>query len=570
MKIRTINLASGVVQTTDADDAVIRQYIGGLGLSLRLMCDKDLSQPPLSPGLPLIIAVGCLTDTGFPGANRTSFYGVSPLTGLTAGSWMGGNFGVGLSRTGNIALILEGKANEPSIIVVDEDNIKIIPRPDLWGLKVSEARNLLLQNYPDSRNVVIGPAGERLVPMACIRGDEGHSAGRCGIGAILGSKNVKGIVVSGKARPILADPKRFKEICSEALKSVRESAFLMDIQGPIGTCNLVEPVNSFHAFPTGNHQERHFATAEKIYGERIAQDYLVKRTTCPHCAVRCRLHVKIDELEYDAPEYESVWSLGGENCVDDYSLIVKANDLCNELGVDTMSTGVAVAFYREYTNTLDDPSNILDLVQKIGYREDVGNTLAQGTRYAAKEFGVDYAMQVKGLELAAYDPRKFIGMAISYSTANRGGCHSRAWTVGDELSGHDFSAIELAEMVAKYHNAGCLRDSLIMCTFLDGTVRSYYSAALTALLGHSFDDAELEKIGERIYTLEQLLNIRRGVNSSYDTLPKRLLDGLVDPKKYQDGMAAYYKIRDWNAQGSPSEEKINNLDLSFANKKVGR
>lgn len=564
MKIRTLNLASGAVKTADADDVLIRQYIGGLGLSVRLMSDKDLNQPPLSPGLPLIIAVGCLTDTGFPGANRASFYSVSPLTGLTAGSWMGGNFGVGLARTGNIALVLEGNADEPSILFVDEDNIKIVPRPDLWGLKVSEARNLLLQDYPNSRNVVIGPAGESLVPMACIRGDESHSAGRCGMGAVLGSKNIKGIVVSGKARPVIADPEGFKSISNEAKKSVRESPFLKDIQGPIGTCNLVEPVNSFHAFPTGNHRERYFATADKIYGERIARDYVVRRTTCPHCAVRCRLHVKFDEIEYDAPEYESVWSLGGDNLVDDYSLIVKANALCNELGLDTMSAGVAVAFYREYTNTLDDPSNMLDLISKIGYREGVGNTLSQGTRFAAKEFGVDYAMQVKGLELAAYDPRKFIGMAISYSTANRGGCHSRAWTVGDELTGHDFTASELAQMVARYHNAGCLRDSLIMCTFLDGTVRPLYSQALTALLGHSYDDDELAKIGERIYTLERLLNVRLGLTGAYDTLPKRLVEGLVDPDKYRDGMAAYYKIRDWNAQGKPSEVKLKELDLSFA------
>lgn len=564
MRIRNLDLSSGDLRTRDVDRTMLRQYLGGLGLSVRLMSDADLSLPALDPGLPLILAVGSLTDTGFPGANRIGFYGVSPLTGITAGSWLGGNFGVGFARTGNLALVLEGKAPEPSIVVIGEESVEILPCPNLWGLKVSEARDILLRSYPNSRSVVIGPAGERLVSMACLRGDEGHTAGRCGMGAILGSKNVKAIVVSGKAHHILADPEGFKKISHEARKAIRESSFLMDVQGPIGTPNLVEPVNSFHAFPTGNHRERYFETAEKIYGERIAADYVVKRTTCPHCSVRCRLHVKINDQELDAPEYETVWAFGGNNCVDDYNLIAQANDLCNDLGLDTMSTGSTVAFYREYTDTLDDPSNILDLVQKIGYREGVGDILARGTRVAASKFGVDYAMQVKGLELAAYDPRKFTGMGISYSTANRGGCHCRGWTVADELSGIDFSSHELAEMVVKYHNAGCLRDSLIICTFHDGTIRSHYSSALTAALGYSFNDADLDHIGERIYTLERILNIRRGVDDSYDILPRRLLEGMVDLKKYQDGMAAYYKIRDWNAKGCPSAERLSALNLSFA------
>jgi aldehyde:ferredoxin oxidoreductase len=561
MQIRKLDLDTGHLVSYFPDSELLQAFLGGSGLAARLMAETDLTLPPLDADLPLIVAVGPLTATGFPGANRTCFYGVSPLTGLMAGSWLGGEFGSSLARSGTLALMLLGQAPEPSIVVVHEDSVDVVPRPDLWGLTVSQTRAALQADYHDCRAAVIGPAGERLVPMANIRGDESHSAGRCGLGAVLGSKRVKAIVASGRARVPVADPEGLKAVSRQATQAIRDSSFLMDVQGPIGTTNLVAPVNEFHALPTGNHRERYFEAAAKIYGEQIAQDYVFKRTTCPYCSVRCRLHVRIDGKEMDAAEYETVWAFGADNRNDDYALIARANDLCNDLGLDTISTGNTVAFYREYTDTLHDPSNVLDLVRKIGYRQDEGEFLSRGTRRAAETLGVDYAMQVKGLELAAYDPRKLTGMAISYSTANRGGCHSRAWTVGDELTGQEFSAAELAKMVAQYHDAGCVRDSLITCTFLDGTIRPYYAPALTAMLGRSYDDEELARIGERIYTLDRALNVRRGVTSAQDVLPRRLLEGLVSPEKYREGMSIYYRLRDWDAEGRPRPEKLSALGL---------
>ncbi len=562
--MKCLNLSTGSLVSSPVDPVVQRDYLGGLGLAARSMADiADLDLPPLDPALPLIVAVGRLTATGFPGANRTCFFGVSPLTGLTAGSWLGGDFGTGLARSGTLALVLEGKAPQPSIVVVREEGVEVVPRPDLWGLTVSETRTAIQRDYSDMRAVVIGPAGERLVRMANIRGDEGHSAGRCGMGAVMGSKNVKAILTNGNAKPPVADPDGLKAVIREAMQAIRESSFLNEVQGPIGTANLVAPVNEFHAFPTGNHQERYFETASEIYGERIAEEYVSRRTTCPYCPVRCRMHVRIDGEELEAAEYETVWAFGADNRVDDYPLIARANALCSDLGLDTISAGNTIAFYREYTNTLNDPSNILELVQKIACREGDGDILAKGTREAAAHFGVDYAMQVKGLELPAYDPRKLTGMAISYSTANRGGCHSRAWTVADEMSGRDFSGAELAKMVAEYHDAGCVRDSLIVCTFLDGTIRPFYARALTCTIGHEYDDDQLALIGERIYTLERALNVHRGVNSSLDVLPRRLVEGLVSPDKYREGMKVYYRLRDWDAEGRPRAQKLAALGLGF-------
>jgi aldehyde:ferredoxin oxidoreductase len=419
----------------------------------------------------------------------------------------------------------------------------------------------LQRDFGDIRNLVIGPAGENLVPVANVRGNEGHAAGRCGMGAVMGSKNIKAILAQGQVKPPVTDPEGLKAITREANKAIRGSSFLMETQGPIGTCHLVKPVNEAHAFPTANHQRRFFETADKLYGERIAEEYVVKRTTCPNCTVKCRLHVLIDGEELEAVEYETIWAFGADNCVDDYPLIARANALCNELGVDTISTGNIVAFYREYTDTMDDPSNILELIRKIGYREEEGDILAQGTRVAAEHFGVDYAMHVKGLELAAYDPRKLIGMGISYSTANRGGCHSRSWTVADEVDGPDYSGEQLAQMVAEYHDAGCVRDSLITCTFLSGTLEPYYARALTCVTGHKFDAQALDLIGQRIHTLNRALNVRRGVGASDDVLPDRLIKGLVSPEKYEEGMRAFYELRDWDAEGRPRIEKLKALEL---------
>lgn len=560
--IRILNLADGSSTSRPPDPEIVRQYIGGLGLGNRLLFDlADLSLPPLHVDLPVIISVGCLTATGFPGANRVAVTGISPLTGLTSTSWMGGDFGTALAHSGTLSLVLQGRAPQPSVVIVREQGVEVVPRPDLWGKTVSETRLSLEEEYPGLKAVAIGPAGENLVSIAAIRGNESHSMARCGPGAMLGSKNVKAILAGGRAQPPVADREALRQINRQALAAIRADTFLNQVQGPIGTPNLVAPVNEFHAFPTGNHQERYFPTAYKVHGELIAKEYAYERTTCPGCPVRCRLHVRVDGQEWDAPEYESLWAFSGDNRCDDYGLICRAVTLCNELGLDTISAGSTVAFYREFTHTMDDPANIPEILQMIAYRQGDGDILARGTRAAAAHWGVDYAMQVKGLELAAYDPRKLTGMAISYATTNRGGCHSRAWTVGDELSGRDFSGEELADMVFRYANAGCLRDSLIMCTFLVGATCSFYPAALSAVLGQTVAEEEVIRTGERIYTQERMLNVLRGVNAAQDTLPRRILEGLVAPDKFQDGMAAYYRQRDWDGNGRPSDRKLAELGL---------
>jgi aldehyde:ferredoxin oxidoreductase len=572
--IRVLDLGSGVLSQYPLPPEMMVSFLGGLGLAVRLMADWpatvrpdkkpiDLQRPSLDNEIPLIIAVGSLNGTRFPGANRACFFGVSPLTDIFAGSWLGGDFSSGFVKSRTTALVLEGRATAPSIIVLREDGVELIPREDLWGKTVSGCRAVLSLEYPSMSMAAIGPAGEKLVNISCIRGNEGHAAGRCGLGAVLGSKNIKAIVAGGNNRPKIADPDGLKVINRETMKAIRQSEFLKDVQGPIGTASLTKMVNEFEALPTANFRQRFYAPAASLYGELINEQYVVKRTTCPTCPVRCRAHVEVDGQLMEAPEYETICLFGSNNQIDDYPLIAKANTLCNDLGLDTISAGNVIAFYREYADKLDDPGIILDLIDDIAFRKKVGEILSNGVRSSADTLGGGFAMHVKGLELAGYDPRKLTGMAISYSTANRGGCHSRSWTVADEVGNPEMSARELAELVARYHDLGCVKDSMITCTFLDGDIRAFYPSAISAVLGTEIEEDQLRMTGERIYTLERMLNIQRGVSAVDDVLPKRLQSELVSPSKYAEGMEIYYELRDWDTDGKPRNRRVKELNLGF-------
>ncbi len=563
MKAKTIDLATGTVDELVESEQTQLQYLGGLGLAAKLMYDfYQEGWAPLQEASPLIVAVGPLNATGIPGANRVVFYGHSPLTGLMAGTWMGGRFGNALARTGSLSYVLRGKASQPSVLLVEDDRVEILPRGDLWGLKVSEARALLGTDYPGHEVALIGPAGENGVSMACVRGDEAHAAGRCGLGAVLGSKNLKALVVRGTIRPTIAQPDELARLIKRAIEAVKANEELMDRHGRLGTVELVAAVNEFRGWPTANHQQSYFDKAHKLYGERILGKYVTRSTTCPHCPVRCRKHVTIDGLELEAPEYESVWAFGPENMVDDYPTIVQANQLCNEYGLDTISAGNVIGFYREYLGGFDSPELVLTLIEKIARREEEGDLLAQGVRVAQERLGVGFGMHVKGLELSAYDPRAFLGIALSYSTNNRGGCHSRAWTVRPELYGTEFSAEQLATMVKERQDSGSVRDSLIMCVFLYATFGyKVYASALACVTGIPHTVSSLKEAGERIFQLERLMNVGLGVSSEQDALPQRIASGMDDPEKHSESKRVYYQLRNWTEEGVPREDALSALGL---------
>lgn len=564
MITKVVDLSTGKVEPLPVSKETQLQYIGGLGLAAKLM--RDSYQPgwsPLHESSPLIVAVGPLNATGMPGANRVVFYGHSPLTGLMAGSWMGGRFGNALAQTGSVAYVLRNRAPEPSILVVDDNRVEVLPRPDLWGLTVSQARESLRTGFPGHQVAVIGPAGENRVPMACVRGDEGHAAGRCGLGAVMGSKNLKALVMRGTRRPPVAHPEELAKIVRDAVEALLANEELVERQGRMGTAEVAEPVNEFKGWPTANHQRRYFESGDKLYGERILREYVTRSTTCPTCPVRCRKHVTIDGVEMEAPEYESLWAFGPENVVDDYALITRANEMCNEYGLDTISAGNAIAFYREYLGGFDSPQSVLPLIEKIAERKDEGALLADGVREAQQQLDVDFGMHVKGLELSAYDPRAFLGMALSYSTNNRGACHCRAWTVRPEVFGTEFTPEQLAAMVQGRQDSGSVRDSLIVCVFLHATLGyKVYAPALRSVTGLDYSISSLKEAGERIFQLERLMNVGLGVSSDQDNLPQRILMGMDDPEKHTESKSLYYQLRQWNEDGVPDESVLRTVGLS--------
>jgi aldehyde:ferredoxin oxidoreductase len=564
MQAKTVDLSAGQTETLPIPEETQLKYIGGLGLSARLMHDFYRGGwKPLQPASPLIVAVGPLNATGMPGANRVVFYGHSPLTGLMAGTWMGGRFGNAIARTGACSYLIVGQAPEVSILHIEDELVEVLPKPELRGLEVTQAREALRREYPSHQVAVIGPAGENLVHMACIRGDEGHSAGRCGLGAVMGSKNLKAIVVKGTRRQEIAQPDEFSALVKEAMEAVKANEELMERHGRLGTVEVAEPVNEFRGWPTANHRQRYFEQGSSLYGERILREYVTRSTTCPYCPVRCRKHVSIEAQEIEAPEYESVWAFGPENLVNDYAMIARANEMCNEYGLDTISAGNAIAFYREYSGELDSPDTILSLIDKIATRQAEGDLLAEGVRAAQRQLGVDYGMQVKGLELSAYDPRAFPGMALSYSTNNRGGCHSRAWTVRPELFGAKYTPQQLADMVKDRQDSGSVRDSLIVCTFLHGTFGyKVYAPALRYVTGLDHSASSLREAGERIFQLERLMNVRLGVSAEDDLLPQRIISGMDHTDQYLRSRSLYYQLRRWTEDGQPKTEMLSALGLS--------
>jgi len=563
MNTKVVDLSARRTELLPVSGETQRQYIGGLGLAAKLMHDfYREGWVPLHESSPLIVAVGPLNATGVPGANRVVFYGHSPLTGLMAGTWMGGRFGNALARTGSTAYVLRGRAAEPSIVLVEDEQVRILARADVWGLNTSEAREVLEAEYPGHQVALIGPAGENVVHMACIRGDEGHSAGRCGLGAVMGSKNLKALVVRGTQRPSVAQPDRLAPLIRDAVEALKANEELMERQARLGTVELVTQVNEFEGWPTANHQRRSFDGAGNLDGERILRDYVTRSTTCPGCPVRCRKHVTIDGIELEAPEYESLWAFGPQNTVSDYTTIVRANDLCNEYGLDTISAGSAISFYREYQDSFDSPEMVLPLIEKISKREDEGDLLAAGVRVAQERLGVDFGMHAKGLELSAYDPRAFLGMALSYATNNRGGCHCRAWTVRPEIFGNEFTAQQLADMVKDRQDSGSVRDSLIICVFLHATLGyKVYARALQCVTGLDYTVPSLKEVGERIFQLERLMNARLGVSSAQDVLPQRIVGGMEKPDKHLESKRLYYDLRHWDEEGIPDEQALRALGL---------
>ena len=586
-KILDIDLSTRTINTLPLDMEMARLFLGGRGLGARLLW--DLVGPevePLSPENALIIATGPLTATGFQTSNRFSVSTKSPQTGTILDANSGGSWGMRLKRCGYDAIIIRGKSESPVYIDMSPDNVEIKDATHLWGKTVSETSEALGQDK-NKRNVLcIGPAGENQVRFAAIMNDVTRAAARGGPGAVMGSKNLKAIVVEGKEKITFADREHFKFVMYEATKMLKASPITSQAFPEFGTAVVMNIMNTIGALPTRNFQQSEFAGAEAISGEAITDEILVKNDACWACPISCTRITKTSksETENEGPEFETVWAFGAACEVDDLETIAEVNYLCNDLGMDTISAGSTVACAMELNERglIDGDLQfgradlLLKTVADIGYRRDFGDELAEGSaRLAAKYGAPELSMSVKSLEIPAYDPRGMQGQGLLFATSNRGACHMRGNMLGPEVLGLPKMIDRLqvqgkSGYVAKHQDSAAIIDSLVVCKFVNIAVAEEYLArALTAVTGIEYSTGELIRSGERIYNLERLYNIREGFTKEDDNLPPRLLeepatsigsDGWVN--HLAPMLEEYYRTRGWDEDGVPRQETLEVLGLA--------
>lgn len=582
-KTLEVDLSSGEAKLQHLDPDLARLFLGGRGLGARLLW--DMVRPdvePLSRDNVLIFCTGPLTATGFQTSNRFTVSTKSPLTGTVLDANSGGFWGMRLKRSGLDALIVRGRAEKPVYLDLAPGEVALRDASHLWGKTVPETTTELGQGHGCSV-LCIGPAGENLVRFAAIMNDGTRALGRGGPGAVMGSKNLKAVVVRGEEKAGVADRQHLRFVRYEASKHLTASPLTSQALPQFGTASVLNVVNTIGALPTRNFQDSRFEQADAISGEAITDDLLTGKTACWACPIACTRVTKTARREGEGPEYESVWALGAACGIGDLEAIADANYLCNDLGLDAISTGATIACAMELAERgiIDcdlrfGRAELLEgVIRAIAFREGLGSELAEGSRRFAEEHGAgEYSMSVKGLEMPAYDPRAMQGQGLLYATSNRGACHMRGNMLGPEVLGlpklvHRLQVRGKAGMVILHQNAAAAIDSLALCKFTNMAVaEEYFARALTAVTGVSYSTGDLVRAGERIWNLERLYNLREGFTRADDTLPRRLLEEPLSGGPNEGWVShlpemldEYYRFRGWDENGVPTESKLAELSL---------
>jgi aldehyde:ferredoxin oxidoreductase len=590
-RVLRINLSDRSYKVEDLDLGLAGKYLGGRGLASRMLYNEiDPKVDPFSPENKIFFATGPLTGTPTTTGGRYMVVTKSPLSDTIASSNSGGYWGAELKSAGYDMIVVEGRADSPVYITIEDDKVEIKDASHLWGKVVSETTKAIEQEMPPKTRVLaIGPAGEKLSRIACVMNDYYRAAGRSGVGAVMGSKNLKAIAVKGSGSPKIHDAEALREVVSRCTRKIREHGVTGQGLPNYGTAVLVNIINENGAFPTRNFQTGYFEGAEKISGETLAEKYLVKRDPCYRCPIACGRYCKTDEVEGGGPEYETIWAFGADCGVDDLEAIIKANFWCNELGLDTISAGTTIAAAMELYEKgyikddelggvslkFGDKEAIVEWTKKMGYREGFGDKLAEGSYRLATMYGApEFSMSVKKLELPAYDPRGVQGHGLQYATANRGGCHVRGYMISPEILGVpeklDRLSIEgKAQWVKLFQDLTAAIDSLGMCLFTSFALDAAdYVEIYNAATGSGITKEQLLEAGERIWNLERMFNIKAGVEPKEDTLPRRLLE-VPMPEGPTKGyvhqldkmLPEYYRLRGWDENGNPTEETLRKLGV---------
>lgn len=584
-KILEIDLATLTHNAYPLAMEMAHQFIGGRGLGARLLWDMVGSEvDPLSPDNVLIFTNGPLTGTGYQTSNRFSVSTKSPLTGTILDANSGGFWGMQFKKTGYDVMVVRGKAEKSVWIEIKEGEVLFHDASNLWGLGVFAVTEKLGQDN-NKRNVLcIGPAGENLSRIAAIMVDRERALARGGTGAVMGSKNLKAIVVEGKDRPEIEDKERFKFMLYETRKLLAASPLTSQALPEFGTLVLMNIMNNVGALATRNHQQTQFEGAEAISGEELTEKYLVKNTACWACPIGCTRFSKTDKVEGEGPEFETTWAFGAQCGVDDLAAIIEVNSVCNNLGVDTISAGSTIACAMELSEKgyLDSDLRfgradlLMRSVEDMVYRRDLGADMADGSLRLATKYGhPELSMTAKGMEMPAYDPRGLQGQGLLYATSNRGGCHMRGNMIGLEVLGlpkliDRFQVQGKSSFVILHQNSNAAIDSLVVCKFTNlGVADEYFARVLSAVTGTPYSTGDMIKAGERIWNLERLYNIREGFTSKDDTLPPRLLTEapLEGPSKgwvshLEPMLKEYYRTRGWDENGVPTPRKLTELGLA--------
>ncbi len=593
-----VNLTKQRFSTQNLREDLVRKFVGGNGFGITFLfreVGKDVD--PLASENKLIFATGPLTGTPIPVAVEFGVFAKSPLTGHLGESYSSGFFAPQLKRSGYDALIIEGRASKPVYLRIMDDDVRLEGAEDLWGRDCWETEEILRRKEAskDSGVLTIGPAGENMVRFACVTSDLHRQAGRTGLGAVMGSKRLKAIVVKGSKEVEVAKPVELEDFVKEWTRKVLKSPKMKGLRA-YGTPSLVVLENELGVMPTRNWRESLFEHAEEIGGEALRKLYVTRSVGClDMCPIACGKHTLVREGPYKGtevvgPENQTIYALGHNCGIGDLGAIIKANELCDRLGLDTMSTGCTLAFamecYEKGRLTKEDLDGIdlrfgneealMESIRKIAYREGFGNLLAEGVKALATKLGAeDYAIQIKGLEPSGFDLRGLKGAALAYAVSNRGGCHLRGRVEFIELLGlvDRFKTESKARLVKEREDLFTLLDSLIVCKFAEPVFHmSLVAEAYSLVTGEDLTEKELLQAGERTVNLERLFISREGLSRKDDTLPKRIMSEpitkgpskgqKITSKELRRMLDQYYATRGWGKHtGRPTEEKLVELNL---------
>ena len=569
-RIVQIDLSTKEIKTFIPEHELFKEFLGGRGLGAKLVYDNGHIEDALSPENILVFATGPLTGTRAPSSGRLSLSTKSPLTGTILDCNCGGFLGVELKKAGYDAVIIRGKSPEPVFIEIENERVELKSASGIWGKNTKETTRLL-KSRGRGRVACIGRAGEKQVLLAAIISDGVHAFGRGGAGAVMGSKNLKALVVKGSGDVDIHDRAEFERQRQAIKRLLIATPTISKGLSVFGTAFLMKITSWMKVLPVANfsRSEPEFKL-DTLFASEINRRYNPGKRACHSCSIACK---REDDRGRELPEYETIGLMSANIGNSSYEAIVEANMLCNDYGIDTISVAGVLGCYGDIKGKRINDTELLDMVRAIGECEGIGAQLGQGVkRYSSSEGYPERAMQVKGLQLPAYDPRVVKGLGFSYATSNRGGCHTRAYLVAPEILRKP-KAIDPYTLAGKaghtkiFQDRFAAVDSLIVCKFaFFGAGEEEYANILSAVTGVEYTSEDLMRVGERIWNIERLYNIREGFTRADDTLPARFFDEavnghVIEHEEFQNTLDEYYRMRGWDENGVPTKRVLEKLNL---------